>query len=343
MQAKPPYGVLLDMTANEMIPIRYSQSETQPMHQVSHRLTVRHLRLIAAIVAEGNLLRAAEALNMTQSAVTKALQDAEAQMGVLLFERTNRGVVPTTFGSSLAAHARLILAQIGKAEREMTDLRDGAAGQVTIGSLLSGSAGLLPKAIALLRRDRPRLVVKVEEATNDILMPALRAGELDLVLGRLPEFRDRDGLRQEHLMDDHAQIVVRQGHPLAGMALRLEDLLAQDWILPGPSTTLRRQFDKAFRDVQLEPPSPSVETVSFLTSRQLLQLTDALAVWPVQLARQEIEAGAVVALPVALPTTARPIGISTRADDLLLPAATCLIACLREVAKDLSPHRPLAR
>jgi DNA-binding transcriptional LysR family regulator len=240
------------------------------MHQVSHRLTVCHLRLIAAIVTEGNLLRAAEALNMTQSAVTKALQDAEAQMGVMLFERTNRGVVPTTFGSSLAAHARLILAQISKAEQEMTDLRDGASGQVTIGTLLAGSAGLLPKAIALLRQDRPRLVIKVEEATNDVLMPALRAGELDLVLGRLPEFRDRDGLKQEHLMNDYAQIVVRRDHPLAlRTGLRLADLLTQDWILPGPSTTLRRQFDKAFRDESLEPPAHCVETVSFLTSRRL--------------------------------------------------------------------------
>jgi DNA-binding transcriptional LysR family regulator len=307
------------------------------MHQVSHRLTVRHLRLIAAIVAEGNLLRAAEALNMTQSAVTKALQDAEAQMGVLLFERTNRGVVPTTFGINLAAHSRLILAQIIKAEQEMTDLRDGASGQVTIGTLLAGSAELLPKAIARLRQDKPRLVIKVEEATNDVLMPALRAGELDLVLGRLPEFRDRDGLKQEHLMNDYAQIVVRRDHPLATRTgLGLADLLTQDWILPGPSTTLRRQFDKAFRDEGLEPPMHWVETVSFLTSRQLLQLTNSLAVWPVQLARQEISDGSIVALPVPLPTTARPVGISTRAEDLMLPAATCLVTCLREVAEELT-------
>lgn len=309
------------------------------MQQVAHRLTVRHLRLIAAIVAEGNLLRAAEALNMTQSAVTKALQDAEGQMGVLLFERTNRGVVPTSYGISLAAHARLILAQISKAEQEVTDLRDGASGQVTIGTLLAGSAGLLPRAIARLRQDRPRLVIKVEEATNDVLMPALRAGELDLVLGRLPEFRDRDGLTQEHLMNDYAQIVVRRDHPLATRTgLQLGDLVTQDWILPGPSTTLRRQFDKAFRDEKLEPPTHCVETVSFLTSRRLLQLTDYLAIWPVQLARQEIHDGSIAALPVPLPTTERPIGISTRADDLMLPAATCLVACLREVAAEMTTN-----
>ncbi len=307
------------------------------MPHVAQRLTVRHLRLVVAIVAEGNLLRAANALNMTQSAVTKALQDAEAQMGVLLFERTNRGVVATNFGANLAAHARLILAQIGKAEQEMADLRDGSEGEVAIGTLLAGSAGLLPEAIARLRQDRPNLVIRVEEATNNLLMPALRSGELDLVLGRLPEFRDREGLRQEHLMTDYAQIVVRRDHPLAGRSgLGLSDLLDQDWILPGPSTTLRRQIDKAFRDENLEPPAHAVETVSFLTTRRLLQLTNYLAVWPVQLARLEIMEGTIVALDVPLKTTVRPVGISTRIDDLMSPAAVRLVTCLRQVASELA-------
>jgi len=307
------------------------------MRQISQRLTVRHLRLVAAILAEGNLLRAAASMNMTQSAVTKALQDAEAQMGVLLFERTNRGVIPTAFGAHLGAHARLILAQIGKAEQEMVDLRDGSEGQVAIGTLLAGSAGLLPEAIARLRLDRPNLVVKVEEATNDLLMPALRSGELDMVLGRLPEFRDREGVRQEHLMTDFAQIVVRHGHPLTERtSVSLSDLLGQDWILPGPSTSLRRQIDKAFRDENLEPPAHAVETVSFLTTRRLLQMADYLAVWPVQLARQEIQAGSIQALNLSLPTTQRPIGISTRADDLMSPAATRLASCLREVAREFA-------
>ncbi len=305
----------------------------------AHRLTVRHLRVVAVIQAEGNLMRAATSLNMTQSAVTKALQDAEAQMGVLLFERTNRGVVATKIGSKLAAHARLILAQIDKAEQEVAHLRDGTAGQVTIGTLLAGSAGLLPEAIMRLRRDQPDLVVRVEEGTNDILMPALRSGELDLVLGRLPEFRDREGLKQEYLIDDSAQIVVRRGHPLALQRnLRLADLLAYDWILPGQSTTLRRQIDKAFRDENLEPPTHSVETVSFITTRWLLRQTDYLAVWPDQLAELEVRDGAIVALQIPLPSAQRPIGISTRAADVMSPAAARLVESLRQAARQLEAN-----
>ena len=304
------------------------------MVDMAQRLTLRHLRLVVAIVNEGNLLRAAAVLNMTQSAVTKALQDAEAQMGVQLFERTNRGVVATDFGAALAAHARLILAQVEKAEVRLANLRDGTEGQVNIGTLLAGSAGLLPEAIARLRQTRPGIVVRVEEGTNDILMPALRAGELDMVLGRLPEFRARDGLRQDYLMDDYAQIVARIGHPLAGrVGLSLADLRGMDWILPDVTTSLRRQFEMAFRGENLEPPAHNVETVSFLTSRRLLQLTDYLAVWPIQLVRQELAAGMIAALDVPLPTTIRPIGISTRIDDLMSPAAASMFTFLHDVAR----------
>lgn len=302
----------------------------------AHRLTLRHLRVVASVQVEGSLMRTATALKMTQSAVTKALQDAEAQLGVKLFSRTNRGVAPTEFGVKLAAHARLILAQLDKAAQEMTHLRDGTSGQVSIGTLLAGAAGLLPEAIKLLREDQPDLVVSVEEGTNDLLMPALRSGELDLVLGRLPEYRDRDGLKQEHLIDDFAQIVVRKDHPLTQTRnIQLADLLPYDWILPGHSTTLRRQFDKAFRDENLEPPGHSVETVSFLTSRKLLRQTDYLGVWPLQLAALEAKDGTIQPLNIQLPTTRRPIGISTRTDDLLSPAATRLIETLRRVAKQI--------
>ena len=116
----------------------------------------------------------------------------------------------------------------------------------------------------------------------------------------------------------------------------LKELVDQDWVLPGPTTTLRRQIDKAFRDENLEPPAHVVETVSFLTTRRLLQLTDYLAVWPAQLARLEVQNGAIATLTVPLATTARPIGISTRADDLMSPAASSLVACLREVADELT-------
>ncbi|WP_379067158.1 LysR family transcriptional regulator [Mesorhizobium sp. UC74_2] len=230
------------------------------MKLVTSRLTIRHLRMVVAIVEEGNLVRAAKRLNMTQSAVTKALQEVEALTKARLFDRNNRGVVPTMFGETLAEHARLVITQLAHAEEHLADLRDGTGGRVAIGTLLSAAAELLPTAIARLRKDRPKLVVKIVEGTNDVLIPALRAGELDMVVGRLSELRDRLNVVQEVLMDDIACVVARRGHPLAERHdLGLADLIGWEWILPPQETSLRRQIDIAFREEGLEPPVHAVE------------------------------------------------------------------------------------
>lgn len=301
------------------------------------RLAFRHLRLLVAIVEEGNLVGAARRQNLTQPAVTKAVKEAEAILGIPLFDRTNRGVRPTTYCTALVSHARLVIAQLGHAGEEISDLRDGSGGRIAVGTLLAASAALLPQAIALLRKSRPKLVVSVREGTNDLLMPALRVGELDLVVGRLPEFREREALVQETLLSDIACVVVRPGHPLTERdPLRLADLVAWDWILPRYETTLRRQIDKTFRDEQLEPPTHAVESVSLLTNRGLLFDADYLAVWPWQVARVEEEAGRIAILRLKLGPTAGPIGITTRAGGRLSPAADMLVRELRSVARGLS-------
>lgn len=296
-------------------------------------LSLRHLNLLDAIAREGTLLGAAQSVALTQSAVTKALQEAEATIGARLFDRTNRGVRPTQEGEVLVAHARLVLTQLRHAGQELEDLRSGSGGRVAVGVLVSAAVSILPTAIAAVRRQRPNLAVKVIEGTNDVLMPQLRAGELDLVIGRLPAFSSGSGIAEEVLCDDYAQIVVRRGHPLlAREGLTLGDLMDQPWILPRQETSLRRQIDEGFRQGGLRAPANIVESVSILTNRALVLRADYLAVWPVQLARFEAELGLVQALDIPLPTTQRPIGISTRRDARLSPAAETVISALREAS-----------
>lgn len=298
-------------------------------------LSLRHLILLDAIAREGTLLAASQSVGLTQSAVTKALQEAEATIGTQLFDRTNRGVRATQAGEVLIAHARLVLTQLRHAGQELEDLRSGSGGRVAVGVLVSAAVSILPTAIAAVRKQRPKLAVKVIEGTNDVLMPLLRAGELDLVIGRLPAFSSGSGIAEEMLCEDYAQIVVRSGHPLLGQSgLTLADLSDQPWILPRQETSLRRQIDEGFRQEGLRAPANIVESVSILTNRALVLRSDYLAVWPVQLARFEADLGLVQALDIPLPTTHRPIGISTRRDARLSPAAETLITALRGAATD---------
>ena len=306
------------------------------MKLVSSRLTIRHLRMVVAISEEGNLVGAARRLNMTQSAITKALQEVEALTDTLLFERTNRGAVPTPAGMTLIGHARLVLTQLRHAEEHLADLRDGTGGRVAVGTLLSAAATLLPAAIDRLRKERRNIDIKIVEATNDVLMPGLRSGELDFVVGRLSEHRETHDVEQEILLDDHPCIVCRPDHPVMRMAdPSLEDLSGWDWILPPPDVSLRRQLDVAFRQAGLTPPRHAVESVSLLTNRALLRAGDYLAVLPLQAGLAEAATGAVTIVPLAMPNVSRPIGITRRAGSTLSPAAEAFADTLRKVCEDI--------
>lgn len=315
------------------------------MHYPEARLSLRHLRLIDAVERDGSLAAAAISLNMTQSAVTKALQDAEAAAGVPLFSRTGRGAVPTPYGTLLVRHARDVIARMRLAGRELEDLRNGTGGTVAVGTLPSAAGGLVPDAIARLLADRPRLRVTITEGQHERLTGMLRRGDLDLVVGRLPPRRRPADLAETVLAADLAQLVVRAGHPLAGAdagaaALSLDTLRDGQWILPPPDTTMRRQIDAAFHDAGLDPPLPRIESLSFLSNRALLLAADYITVWPQQLAAIEARRGQVALLPVDLPATERPLGLWWRADAPLSPAAQALADALREGALSHDPAPP---
>lgn len=304
---------------------------------IAGRLKLRQLRLIVAIDEQASVLRAADALNISQPGATKLLKDAERDLGVPLFDRTNRGMVATDYGRALVRHAKLILSQLSHAAEELDDLAEGTGGRVTVGTLLAASASLLPTAIRQLREKRPRVSVAVIEGTNDRLMPALGVGDIDFVVGRLPEFRFRDEFVQEPLFHEEVCVIVRAGHPLARRRrLDIATLADSEWILPPPETTLRRQVEKAFHDAGVEAPRPVVQSVSLLTNRALLLATDMIGVWPRQVVLEDVRAGALAILPVVLPAAAGPVGLSRRRNVILSPAAQALVAELKAAARVLA-------
>ena len=281
------------------------------------------------------MVRAGEAIGMTQPAVSKAVRDLERDLEVKLFERGNRGVTPTSYGEALVRHAQRVLAQLEHAAEEIDDLAHGAGGRVAIGTLLAASAWLLPKAIARLRDERPRVLVDVVEGTNDRLQPMLLRGDLDMVVGRLSEFRHRAGLEQEPIYSEEVLILARPGHRLAGRTnLRLADLQDADWILPPPETTLRRQLEKAFFDAGLDPPRCVVQSVSHLTNRHLICESDLIGAWPRGVAADDLAQGRLVLLPVALNGAPWPVGVATRKLARLSPAAEALLSSLRAAGRD---------
>lgn len=291
------------------------------------RLKIRHLVLVTAIADEGTLVRAAESLHITQPVVTRGLREVEDLLGVQLFERLPRGVVPTQYGRPFIERARSVLAELRTASEEVRLLQTGRLGTVTVGTHLAGSNLLLPRAIAGLKAEHPRLTVVVREGTPDMLQQLLLAGDLDLTVGRLSSTVPVR-LEQERLHQEPIRLVARAGHPVHdGSRTALADLISYPWIFPVAQTALRAELEAVFFHEGLPLPADRVECTSMLTLRNLLVSTDVIAALPMFIAVDDRE---LRILPTPLSSIRRSVGVTMLKDKAPSAAAAALLTHLRE-------------
>lgn len=308
---------------------------------IARKLRLRHLEIIAEVYDSRSILRASRKLNVTQPAVTKAVKDIEATLALQLFERTTRGLVPTAYGEIFARHAKTVLAQLRYAAEELETLRIGYSGHVTVGTVLAASASLLPEAVAMLKKERPAVAVTIVDGTYDVLLPALMVGDIDVVLGRLPETGRNQGLIYEEIHAEPICLAVRKGHPLAGPnVLTLADLIDEPWVFPVQESSLRPQIEKMFIDEGLALPRNVIASMSILVNRVLLRKSDCIAILPYHVARDDVEQGLLELLPVKLGSLQTPVGAIIRAPGELPPAARALMECVRVVGRDLNAALP---
>lgn len=309
---------------------------TRIVERALTRLKLRQLRLLVAVGQAGSIQNAARDLNISQPAATKMIQDLEIDFEVKLFDRTNRGVVPTVFGDSLIRHGKLIFAQVSSAAQELDDLNEGNSGRVVVGTLLAASPSLLPMAVERLLQTRPNVAIKIVEGTNEVLMPGLISGEIDMVVGRLPNHRHRENIVQEKLFDERVLAVVGTQHPLAEQVnVSFDQLKPYGWILPPVETTLRRQTDQFFvRQGQYAPPS-SIESVSYLANRALLRSHDFIGLMPAHVASLDIRNGLLKGIDWAVPFGAGPVGVSYRGKQSLSPAGGAFLDALHSASADV--------
>jgi len=309
---------------------------TRIVDRAISRLKLRQIRLLVAVGQFGSIQNAARNLQISQPAATKLIQDLELDFEVKLFQRTNRGVIPTKYGEALIRHGKLILTQVANAAQELNDLAEGSAGRVVVGTLLAAAPSLIPNAIETFLADRPKVAIKVVEGTNDALVPALFSGEIDMIVGRLSSYRARKKLIQEKLFDERIVAVVGKQHPLARkQSVAFKQTRPYGWILPPLETTLRRQIDQFFLSQNQYVPPIVLESVSYLANRSLFQNRDLIGLMPEHVVSADVDNGLLVELDWNVPFGKGPIGISYRDADSLSPASAEFLNALRHAAAEL--------
>ncbi len=302
---------------------------------------VRDLKLKQLLVFErtavlGSTYRAAQALHMSQPNVFKIIGQLESLLGVPLFERHSTGMAPTLYAERLLARVRPMLGDTRAMGEELSALRSGEIGRVTAGTLISASVRLLPEAILRLKGDFPQVHITVREATNNLLFPMLELGELDVVVGRLPD-DPVEGVCHCPLYDERLAVVVRAGHPLAQAGgFALDRLSSYPWILPLPESPVRKQVLAFFGRYQLALPSDRVESFSMLTNFSLLLHSDIVVMMPLAAVQSLIVSGVLYELPVGESILFGTIGYSVRTDRKPTPAGEVFIAALEAVGSDIA-------
>ncbi|NVN12063.1 LysR family transcriptional regulator [Nguyenibacter vanlangensis] len=282
------------------------------MHQLLTRLKFRHLTLVLTLEESGNLHRTAELLNMSQPTATKLLQEVEHTLGVSLFERLPKGMVPTSFGSLVARHARLMLNDIGRLRQDIDELRTGISGVVRIGSIVTALPDLVAPAIGRIVEDHPHISISLATDSSDVLLVDLQNGRLDLMVGRPVSLIQNEDLDIEPLGDEDLRIVVRPGHPLlARPGLTLRDLAGERWLLQPSTSPMRRAIEAAFTVERLPFPPPPVESASVTATIFMLVETTLVAVLPHKISAFFVRHGAIAELPVRLPPILRPYAMVT--------------------------------
>jgi len=298
------------------------------------RLRARHLALVVALDAHRSLRKAAAEIALTQPAATKLLHDLEDALGAPLFERHAWGMSPTPYGETLVRHARGMLNDLAQAHADITAQRAGALGSLRVGGVTGSVPRFIAPAIGALRAAHPRLRVYALVNTSEVLVDALRRGELDVAVTPRPPDDELEGLETHALADEPLTIVARAAHPLARKrSVALAALSVLTWIVPPAGSPLRRDFDAIHAAAGARPPTDLIETVSIVATLALLQTSDALSLLPEGLARHYEAPGLLARLAVTLPGAGTRYEVMTRASRALAPAAQAFVEALARLAR----------
>ena len=293
-------------------------------------METRDLDYLLAVEEHGGIGKAAEALGMSQPALTKAIQRVEAQTGLALFQRTVNGVTPTQAGALFLARARRIALEYEDALKEMHAIRSGEQGVLSLGYSPTVPAALVLGACRQLLKERPAARLRLRRRLARDLVDLLVAGELDLIVAPEPQ-PDADGLSFVELFRDSLSVLADESHPLhLKRNLRLADLADQEWLLPGPTIPLRQQVDAAFAKLGLDVPKLRVETDFGSTSLlHLLRGTAMLCVAGTE-SFDSLEGLRALNLDIHELDLRRHIGVVVRRDAYLSPLAQRAMALLQE-------------
>jgi len=215
-------------------------------------LDLRRLRLLRELGRRGTITAVAEALSYSPSAVSQQLTALEKETGVRLLEPAGRRVRLTAQADVLIAHTEVLLEEMERAEAALAQSLNETVGTLRLAAFQTAVLTLVPRVLTDLEQQHPRLRVEVTELEPEVALPALVAGEFDMVLGEeypghpLPRPRETE---RDDLLTDELRLIT----PAGWSGRSLPSLASRPFVMEPVGTTAREWATAVCRQAGFEP------------------------------------------------------------------------------------------
>lgn len=303
-------------------------------------MKLQHVESIVTIVKEGSISGAATRLGKTQPALTKVVRQAERDLGLALFRRSARGMIPSKAAKPILERMQAIDTDLKRLKDLVEEMRGAHTGKVTVCMSPLAAVSIIPRALKLFRKTHPGIDVRLSSGLYPGALGPLRNGETDMVVGPTPPEAHQLGFAVEPLMRTEVIVLASIGSPYA-KARSLAELSNADWIMIGEPGGPGDVAEDAFRKHGLPPPKIVTNCESYFGTVSLVEKLGAVCGFPQRLLPEVERSWRVARIPIRETIDSREISVVTRAGHPPTPAAEAMTNCIRRVAATIE-HRSAA-
>ncbi|MGY6269760.1 LysR family transcriptional regulator [Achromobacter denitrificans] len=228
------------------------------------RLRLKQFELVKGVSEGLSFRHLADRMALSQPAISKMAREMEETLGAAVFERRRDGVSLTVFGQSLVQDARLIVNRLARLESELSELHRNPIRTLRAGAPSYTGMSLLARPVALIAARHQQAHVEILDGIASRLFDMLMAGELDFVIGSLPDRNLTDDeaalLHVEVLYPDELRFVAHPDTVRTNRPVPIEALLAHSWVMPARDSLVRNALRTALLKKRLPVPPATVES-----------------------------------------------------------------------------------
>ena len=279
----------------------------------------RQIEAFLRVAEAKNFTRAGESIGLSQPALSLLINQFEQEIGLKLFDRTTRSVELTHAGREFLPDAERIFLDIENSTQRLKNVAAVQHGRLRITALPSLCATILPRSLQVYRTSFPGITVQIDEALAGPLVETVARGSCDFGIG--VELDPRDGVRFEALFDDELILLCHSKSPYAdNNSVPWRQLNGETIIAMGEATSVRRTIDYACAksDVIL---SHSFEVDYMASVIGLVRFGLGISILP-STALTDLNLENIVMVRLVEPVAKREVGILSRSDRVLSPAAS---------------------